>query len=146
MHNILPRWFLILFVAVMLLCGVMVAGSLVYQTSLTQQIADLQDDLKNTQGRLRKQQMEFDQVKADLPAVQTQLAEIQPQADAAYAREQELRQLRKELRAENADLAQQVETLTAQAANNPDMTATREAVIYLHQALTDLQKILPGAK
>ena len=40
--------------------------------------------------------------------MQAEVAELQPQADAAYAQEQELRQQRKDLRAENAALSDEL--------------------------------------
>ena len=139
MQKPVPHWFTALFVSLMLLCSVVVVGTLFHQASTRKKIADVQINLEAVQGRLRKQQKEFDQIQAELPQVQAELEIVKPQAQAAYDQEQALRQQRKDLRAENAALADEVEVLAARMADNPDMTATMEAVTQLEIALTELQ-------
>lgn len=141
METSMPRWFTAVFVAVLLLCSAVMAGSLFHQASMEKQIADVQINLEAVQGRLRKQQQEYDQIKAELPAVQAELDEIRPQAQAAYEREQALRQQRKDLRAENAALAEEIAVLTSELENDPVAAATVQAIAYLHDTLTMLHQV-----
>ena len=92
MKKAIPRWFTALLVAVLLLCSAVVASSLFYEASLRGQISDVQQTLSAVQGRLRKQEQEYAEYVAALPAVLAELSEVEPQAAAAYDQEQLLRQ------------------------------------------------------
>ena len=138
----IPRWFSAMLVAVLLLCSAVVASTLFHQAALEEQIAGVQTSLSAAQGRLRKQQQEYAEYVAALPTVQAELAQIEPQAQAAYDLEQALRQQRKALRAENADLADQIAALNALTAeNSADATQTLEALQQLQNALNTLQAL-----
>ena len=133
MKKVIPRWFAVLLVAVLLLCSAVVALSLFREAALRRQLSDMQASLTAAQGRLRKQQQEYDEYIAALPEVQAELAEVQPKAAAAYEQEQALRQQRKELRAENAALAEELAALQAQTAEDGtgDLQALENALTYL---------------
>ena len=74
--------------------------------------------------------------------VQAQLAEMQPIADAAYEQEQALRQQRKDLRAENATLAEEIAALQAAAdAASDEGQQTAAAIVRLQNALEMLQEL-----
>lgn len=112
----MPGWFRAVFVAVMFFtCGVLCwyAAS---QYELRFQIADLTLSLDTSRQREVKQQYEYDQVVAQLPLTQAEVAKQEPLAAAAQATEKELRAQRKALRAENAELASQLEALQAEVA------------------------------
>lgn len=135
-----PAWLRALFVAVMLLLCSVLAWQLFHQASLRGQIDQLQAELDVTRQRLAKQQMEYDEAVAALPQVQSELALVQPQADAVYQQEQALRQARKELRAENAALVEALHQL------QPELDAASAAVLdcqlaaeYLEDALVQLR-------
>ena len=109
---------------------------------MVRKIADVQTNLEAVQGRLRKQQQEYAQVIEDLPKVQAELAALQPQADDAYEQEQALRQQRKDLRAENALLADELSALLAQADDaSAQALQTAQAIDHLIQALDDLTAV-----
>lgn len=138
----LPKALAAILVAVLLLCSVTVAGTIFHQAAMTAQISQLQANLDAVQGRLRKQQAEYAEYLAALPQVELELAAIQPQADEAYAREQALRQQRKELRAENAALATELEPLLALAEDaSAEAAAAAQAVTALQDALDALEEI-----
>ena len=138
----LPKALVALVVAVLLLCSVTVAGTLFHQAGMTQQISQLQANLEAVQGRLRKQQAEYAEYTAALPQVEMELAVLQPQADEAYAKEQALRQQRKDLRAENAILSDELSALLIQAdAAAHDAQAAAQAVMALQDALDALNEI-----
>lgn len=144
MNTSLPRWFKPLLVAVLLLCCVVTAASLFQQAQLKADIVQAQRDLAITHGRLRKQEQEYAKVIEALPATQAAVAELQPQAQAAYEEEQALRQQRKELRAENAAQAEEIATLREQVAQDSDNSATLEAIRQLEAALSTMQMIPSG--
>lgn len=142
MEKITPRWFTALIVAVLLLCSVTVACSLFYEASMRTQIADVQTSLTAVQGRLRKQQQEYAEYVAALPAVLEELAKVEPEASAAYDQEQLLRQQRKELRAENAALQEEIALLQSQfTGSDADLTQTLEALQHLQNALLELRRL-----
>ena len=97
MFKPLPKALTALVVAVLLLCSATVAGTIFHHAAMTEKISQVQANLEAVQGRLRKQQAEYDEYLAALPQVELELAAIQPQANEAYAHEQALRQERKEL-------------------------------------------------
>ena len=112
-----------LFVAVMLIVCVLLAGFSVDRVRLQAQIDDVTLSLETSRGREARQNHEYDEAVAALPQVQAELERVAPLAEAAKAEEQQLRQQRKELRAEIASLQEQIDAaqetldaLTAQAA------------------------------
>lgn len=142
MSKPLPKWLTAILVAALLLCSVTVAGTIFHQAAATEKISQLQANLEAVQGRLRKQQAEYDEYLAALPVIELELAAIQPQADEAYAKEQALRQQRKELRAENAALSDELTVLLSQAdAAAEEASAVAQAVAALQQALNALEEI-----
>jgi len=142
MFKPLPKALTALVVAVLLLCSATVAGTIFHHAAMTEKISQVQANLEAVQGRLRKQQAEYDEYLAALPQVELELAAIQPQANEAYAHEQALRQERKELRAENAALSDELTTLLNQAdAASDEAAATAQAVQRLQDALDALEEI-----
>ena len=87
------------FVLVMLAFGVLLAAWVPLRAALDFSIADISLSLETSRGRERKQQMEYDQVLEALPLVREELAEIQPQAEAAAEQVRLLKEERKALRA-----------------------------------------------
>lgn len=142
MKNTLSKAFSALLVAVLLLCGATVTGSLFHQAAVEEDISQLTANLEAVQGRLRKQQAEYAQVLDDLPRVLAELDAIQPEADAAYEQEQVLRQQRKDLRAENSALADELTALQEQAeASSLDDAQTILALTHLVDALEELKAL-----
>ena len=142
MQKNLSNTFVALFVAVMLLCGVVVTSSLFHQAATLEEISQLSANLEAVQARLRKQQVEYAQVQEDLPRVLSELESLQPEADAAYALEQEMRDQRKALRAENAALAEELAALEAQVeAGAADADLTLQALTHLADALEKLKAL-----
>ena len=141
----LPGWFRAVFTAVMFLTCAVVCWYAVQQYDLRFQIADLTLSLDTSRQREVKQQYEYDQVVAELPLVQAQVAEMEPQAAAAQAIEKELRAQRKALRAAKADLEAQLELLQAEV----DALKAREAALQaevnaLRKELEALEINTPG--
>lgn len=141
----LPKWFRALFVAVMLLTCAMVVTQVIRQVQLQDQIADLQLKVETTQKRLAKQQMEYDAYTAELPVVLAELETAEPAAAEAAAKADALKEQRKQLRAENAELAAALEELKTQAeaglADEDSSTLNKsvdEAIAFLDAALTQL--------
>ena len=142
MKNPLSRVLTILVVAALLLCSVTVAACIFHESAMVTKIADVQTNLNAVQGRLRKQQQEFAEYQALLPQVEAELAALQPQADEAFAKEQALRQQRKDLRAENAALADELTVLLAQADEaSADALLTAQALDHLADALASLNNL-----
>lgn len=142
MTRALPKALVVLVVAALLLCSVTVVGTIFYQASVTEQISQLEANLAAVQGRLRKQQAEYDEYVAALPQVEYDLAVIAPQAEEISAREQELRDQRKALRAENSALAEELNLLLSQAdAAAQEAANVADAVQQLQDALDALQEI-----
>ena len=86
---------------------------------LDDQLADIRLSLETSQGRERKQQMEYDQVTEELPKVRAELAEVQPQADAAAEEVQRLKEIRRELRERKKALEQEAADGPAEEAGVP---------------------------
>ena len=142
MKNPLSRVLTILVVTALLLCSATVAACIFHESAMVTKIADVQTNLNAVQGRLRKQQAEYAEYLAALPPVELELAAIQPQADEAYAREQALRQQRKELRAENAALTAELAPLLALAEDaSAEAAAAAQAVTALQDALAALEEL-----
>lgn len=146
-HQSISRSFAALFIAVMLLCAVTVAGTLFQQASTAEEITQVSANLEAVSQRLKKQQVEYAQVQEKLPQVQAELALMQPQADEIQAEEKELRQQRKDLRAENAALAEEIAQLQAQVAEaDAEAVQTAEAIDRLNDTLAQLQAGMPLAE
>ena len=142
MKNPLSRVLTILVVAALLLCSVTVAACIFHESAMVTKIADVQTNLNAVQGRLRKQQQEFAEYQALLPQVEAELAALQPQADEAYTKEQALRQQRKDLRAENSALADELTALLAQADEaSAEAVQTAQAIEHLADALEDISAL-----
>lgn len=142
MFKPLPKAFTVLLVIVLLLCSATVVGGIFYQANMQEQITQAQANLNTAQGRLRKQQAEFAEYTEALPQVLAQLEELQPLADEAYAQEQTLRQQRKDLRAENSALADELALLLNQVeAASTEASSTAQAILQLQQSLDALEDI-----
>lgn len=98
------HWFPAVSVLILAIAALMTIAYLPIRSSLDFRVSDLNESLKQNQGRERKQQAEYEKVCTDLPAAQAQLEALQPQADAAAARVSELKAVRKALRAEKEAL------------------------------------------
>lgn len=121
----LPGWFRGLFVVVMLgVCGV-IAFCAVEQVSLRFQVDDLTRSLDTSRQRERKQQYEYEQVVADLPATQQELDEAAPLAELALATVTDLKAQRTALREDSAALTEAA-AAAQQAAE--DAIAQRDAL------------------
>ena len=107
-----PDRFSVLFAVVLLLfCLIMILY--VPATSMLRfQLEDVSISLETSQGRERKQQHELDEVLAELPLLRAELADTQPQAEAALQEVADLKAARKALRAE---IKQLEETLASQS-------------------------------
>ncbi len=105
-RNALPAAFRAAAVALLLAACAVLVWSAARQSAFSRVLPDLEVQLNTSRGRERKQQAEYDEVSAALPLVEQELAEVQPQADAAAAQEADLRAQRKERRAQ-AQEAQQ---------------------------------------
>lgn len=135
----LPGWLRAVFIAVMFFTCAVVCWYAASQYELRFQIADLTLSLDTSRQREVKQQYEYDQVVAELPIVQAQVAQMEPLAAAALATETDLRAQRKALRAENAALAEQLEAVQAQLA---ELTAHKEALQAEVEALRQQEQAL----
>ena len=142
MKQPLSRVFSAVLVAALLFCSVTVAFCIFHEAATVQKIADVQINLDAVQGRLRKQQQEYAEYQALLPQMEAELAALQPLADEAYAKEQVLRQQRKDLRAENSALTDELTALLAQADEaSAEAALTAQAIEHLAQALADISAV-----
>lgn len=107
----------LLFSLMMFITALLVAWYSVTANQLDFQLADLSTSLETSRAREKKQQFEYDQVLADIPLLQQELAETQPQADEAVAHVAALKERRKELRAQKAVLEEQASASQAEADN-----------------------------
>ncbi len=101
-----PRtnWLIRVFVAVMLAFALLLAAWVPLRTQLDERLADTALSLETSQGRERRQTLEYNRVSTDLPAARARLAELQPQADAAAREVDELKERRRALREEKKAL------------------------------------------
>lgn len=111
----LPRWFLAVFTAVMLLVVAELFLLVPQQAELLFQIDDLTLSLETSRQREAKQLYEYDQVAEALPQTRAELDAALPLTQQATEQEQALRTRRKELRAQQSDLNAQLEAATASA-------------------------------
>ena len=116
-YPLFPGWFRILFAVVMLACCVTICVCVVDMPRLEQEITELTTSLETSRQREAKQQAEYDEVAALLPPAQSQLAEIQPVADAAKAEADELRSQRDMLREAETAMTAELNTLNTGIAN-----------------------------
>ena len=139
----LPRWFRVLFVLVMLTLSAVMAMQLFRQASLRSQIVQLTDELSISQQRLAKQQLEYDQALASLPQIQQELALVAPKAEAVYQQEQTLRDQRKTLRAQSKELQSTLAALQPELdAVRSDLSGVQSAITLMQSALTDMQALM----
>lgn len=137
MTNGLPRWFRLLFVAVMLtLCIVMVTQIIEHQ-SLASQITELTGKIETAQKRLVKQQAELTAYSEELPVVLAELETAGPAAEAAAAQVADLKTRRSALREANAAQAALIADLQAQLAALPVPADTSS---QLDEVLTTLNE------
>lgn len=137
------EWLRAVFVAVMFFTCAVVCWYAVEQYNLRFRIADLTLSLDTSQQREVKQQYEYDQVVAELPVTQAEVARMEPLAAAAKAKETELRGVRKTLRAQSASLAQQLEAVQAETAALQNQQAALQAEVdALRQQEAELRKQL----
>ena len=94
----IPGWFRLAFVIVMLACCFFVVTSLIDQSDLQAQIDEKQSQLTASQERTKQLVYETEQAIAALPDVEAKIEELRPDAEAAMALEQELRDQRDALR------------------------------------------------
>ena len=100
-----PRSLLVpVFTCVMLVFVLFMLWYVPSVSSLHFELADAELSLETSQGRERKQQYEYDQTVEGFEPVRDELAQVQPQTDAAKQKVNELKALRKELRQEKKDL------------------------------------------
>jgi len=107
------------FALVMLLFSLAMMLWVPLRARLDAQLADTRLSLETSQGRERKQQMEYDQVTEELLKVRAELAEVQPQADAAAEEVQRLKEIRRELRERKKALEQEAADGPAEEAGAP---------------------------
>ena len=131
-----PDWFRGVFVTVMLLVCAWLAFFAVDQARLKAQIADLTLSLETSRGREARQNHEYDEAITALPLAREELAKMEPLAQVAKERETELRQQRKDIRAENAALETQI--AEAQA----ELDALTVQAMALREAAESLSNIL----
>lgn len=142
MKKPIPRLLAALVVTVLLLCSVTVAWTILRNAAIREDITQVTANLDAVRQRLKKQQVEYAQVQADLPVTLAELEALQPQADDAYARAQAHRQQRKELRAANAEQQEQIAALSAQAdATSGEEERTAQAIAHLNEALAALEAL-----
>ncbi|MBQ8537621.1 MAG: hypothetical protein IJ461_09500 [Clostridia bacterium] len=99
----------ILFALIMLVCLFLTVMSLVELNALNAQYLDTYEHLEIIEGKIRRQQMEYDQIVAELPLTRESNQALLPQAEAALAQEKDLKAQRRALRRE-------IEKLQAEAA------------------------------
>lgn len=131
-----PGWFRACFVVVMLAVCVWLALCTVDQARLRAKVDDLTVSLEQSRGREARQTYEYNEAAAALPLAQEALAEIAPKTEQAQARETELRQERKTVRAENAALEEQL------ALKRAELDKLREQAEELLGVTEEIQSIL----
>lgn len=131
-----PGWFRGLFVVVMLVVCVLLAGLAVERMRLQASVDDLIIQLDTSRGREARQTHEYEEAVAALPLAQAELENIAPLAEAAQQREAELRQQRKDIRAENSALQEQI------AAAETQLAGLKEQAAALQEAAESLRQIL----
>ena len=146
----MPKWFARLFAIMMILACGFTAWYAYQHEKLTLAIEDVRISLETSQARERKQQYEYNEVTKALPEAKEQLKVIQPQADAAKAEENKLRDQRKTLRTANTDLNAKVtaaeERVAASASAYESAVASlTDLTESLEEGMTDALSILHDA-
>ena len=146
----MPKWFARLFAIMMILACGFTAWYAYQHEKLTLAIEDVRISLETSQARERKQQYEYNEVTKALPEAKEQLEVIQPQADAAKAEENKLRDQRKTLRTANTDLNAKVtgaeERVAASASAYESAVASlTDLTESLEEGMTDALSILHDA-
>lgn len=101
----------ILFLITMFVCVLFLIIYVPLYAGLRASLDDTALQLETSIGRERKQQSEYDEVIAAIPPVKEELSEKQPIADDASAQAAALKAERKSLRAEKADLEEQLNVI-----------------------------------
>ena len=109
----IPGWLRAAFVAGMLALAALLVWYAPVQYQLRFQLEDIALSLDTSRQREAKQQYEYDVAAQALPLARAELEETLPLTEAAQAREQALRDERKALRTQSADLADQLEQVQA---------------------------------
>ena len=99
--------FPVVFSLVMFLCVLFLVWYLPAVQDRTFRINDTGISLEMSQGRERKQQYEYDQAAAAIPAVEAELERLKPLCDAAAEEVQALKDEKKKLREEKKTLTEQ---------------------------------------
>ena len=146
----MPKWFARLFAIMMILACGFTAWYAYQHEKLTLAIEDVRISLETSQARERKQQYEYNEVTKALPEAKEQLEVIKPQADAAKAEENKLRDQRKTLRTANTDLNAKVtaaeERVAASASAYESAVASlTDLTESLEEGMTDALSILHDA-
>lgn len=143
MTNGFPRWFRVLFVALMLtLCTVLVT-QIIHHQRLTAEIDVLLGKIDSAQKRMTRQVNELTEYSADLPQVLAELAVTGPAAEAAVARVNELKAERAALRAAIAQQEAIIADLQAQLAALPVPAETEDQVEAALTTLTEVYAPVP---
>ncbi len=143
----MPKWFARLFAVMMILACGFTAWYAYQHEKLTLAIEDVRVSLETSQARERKQQYEYNEVTKALPEAKEQLEVIQPQAEAAKAEENKLRDQRKTLRTSNTDLNEKVTTAEARvavsaAAYQSAVASLSDLTQSLEEGMTDALSVL----
>ena len=107
------RILLWIFTGILLLFCLFLVWFIPDRADLDFRLADIDLSLETSYGRERKQQYEYDQVTAELPVVRAELEETQPLADAASETVDRLKEERRRLREEKAELLALLEAQNA---------------------------------
>lgn len=94
----------ILFTLIMLICVLFVVWYLPAVSQRHFQLEDIQKSLETSLGRERKQQAEYDETVALIPAVEAELERVIPLTEAAKEKVKSLKKERKSLRKEKKEL------------------------------------------
>lgn len=122
----LPRWFRLLFVAVMLALCATVATQILNHHDLAAQVSTIQGKLESAQKRLALQEKQLREAEAELPLVLAELETAEPAAQSAAAQVADMKTRRTELRQTIAAQDAQIADLTAQLALLPDPADTAQ--------------------
>lgn len=122
----LPRWFRLLFVAVMLALCATVVTQILNHHDLAAQVSTIQGKLESAQKRLALQEKQLREAEAELPIVLAELETAEPAAQSAAAQVADMKTRRTELRQTIAAQDAQIADLTAQLAVLPDPADTAQ--------------------
>ena len=94
----------VLFIVIMLICVFFIVWYLPAVSQRLFQLDDIQKSLETSMGRERKQQSEYDETVALIPAVEAELERVLPLTEAAKEEVKSLKKERKSLRKEKKEL------------------------------------------